>query len=110
MQKGITSNRGRMVILLAACFLFVSSLMGADNRKVKKMQQPPYPPLALKMRVAGTVRLEATVDASGGVEDVRVVSGHPLLKSAAAECVKQWSFESGSKSVEVVELIFRLPN
>ena len=96
--------------MLATC-LFASALMAADARKVTKTTQAPYPPFAMKMRVEGAVRLEAVVDPSGNVGDVKVVSGHPLLKAAAAESVKQWAFESApSKTTEVVEIVFKIKN
>ena len=104
MRKGWT-----LVTMLASC-MFVSSLMASDMRKPKRTTTPPYPPLAKQMRVSGSVKLEATVDANGIIEDVKVLSGHPLLKSAAAECVRQWSYESGAKSVESIEVVFKLPN
>lgn len=58
-----------------------------------KMVPPIYPPLASRARVSGTVVLEATLTAQGTVEEIRVVSGHPLLLDAAIACVKQWQYE-----------------
>ena len=58
-----------------------------------KMVPPVYPPLASKARVSGTVVLEATLTAEGKVEEIKVVSGHPLLVDAAINCVKQWIYE-----------------
>jgi protein TonB len=58
-----------------------------------KMVPPVYPPLASKARVSGTVILEATLTAEGRVEEIKVVSGHPLLVDAAINCVKQWIYE-----------------
>jgi protein TonB len=43
--------------------------------------------------VSGTVILEATLTAQGTVEEIRLVSGHPLLVQAAIDCVKQWQYE-----------------
>jgi protein TonB len=57
------------------------------------MVPPVYPPLASKVRVSGTVILEATLTAEGKVEEIKVVSGHPLLVDAAIHCVKQWIYE-----------------
>jgi periplasmic protein TonB len=58
-----------------------------------KMVPPVYPPLASKARVSGTVVLEATLTAEGRVEEIKVISGHPLLVDAAIECVKKWEYE-----------------
>jgi TonB family protein len=71
---------------------------------------PGYPELALKMRVEGTVKLEADVNEDGKVVDVRAVSGHFLLRPAAIECLRKWQFEPASgKTTEAVEVIFKLP-
>jgi protein TonB len=58
-----------------------------------KMVAPIYPPLASRARVSGVVVLEATLTAQGTVEEIHVVSGHPLLVEAAIACVKQWQYE-----------------
>src|SRR5262249_60615495 len=63
-----------------------------DPRPVK-MFPPVSPPLASKARVSGTVLLEATLTDQGRVEEIKVISGHPLLTDAAIECVKQWQYE-----------------
>jgi protein TonB len=57
------------------------------------MAPPVYPALASRARVSGTVILEATLTAQGTVEEIRVLSGHPLLVQAAIDCVKQWQYE-----------------
>lgn len=69
--------------------------VGGDVREPRpiKMVPPVYPTLASKARVSGTVVLEATLTAEGNVEEIRVVSGHPLLVEAAIACVKQWQYE-----------------
>jgi protein TonB len=61
--------------------------------RIVKLVPPTYPPLAVKARVSGLVVLEATLTAEGTVEEIRVISGHPLLINAAIECVKQWVYE-----------------
>ncbi len=58
-----------------------------------KMVPPLYPALASKARVSGIVVLEATLTVQGTVEQIRVISGHPLLVEAAIEAVKQWQYE-----------------
>jgi protein TonB len=58
-----------------------------------KLVPPIYPPLPSKARISGSVVLEATLTAQGTVEEIRVISGHPLLVEAAIACVKQWQYE-----------------
>ena len=103
--------RSALVALLAFYCLLATPLLGAESRRVKRMNQPQYPPMALRMRVEGVVKLETVVNGDGRVEDVKVVSGHPLLKATASECVKQWQYEpTGEKTVVPVEVTFKLPN
>ena len=61
---------------------------GALQHKV----MPFYPLAAVPMRLSGTVVLEATVGQKGTVEDVKVISGPPLLTAAAVDAVRQWRY------------------
>ena len=54
--------------------------------------KPQYPPLARQARIQGTVVLQAVIGKDGTVQDLRVVSGHPLLTAAAIDAVKQWLY------------------
>jgi protein TonB len=53
---------------------------------------PIYPPLARTARVDGVVVLAAIISRNGSIENLHVVSGHPLLISAAIDAVKQWRY------------------
>jgi|GEM_PF-4621721 len=53
---------------------------------------PAYPPLAEQARIQGDVILEVTINESGAVSGIRLVSGHPMLVQAALENVKRWKF------------------
>jgi TonB family protein len=55
--------------------------------------RPVYPPDAKAARVQGQVRFEATIGADGHVQNLRVVSGDPLLVNSAMEAVKQWVYK-----------------
>jgi len=68
--------------------LYVPEMRGLRIEKV----DPVYPPLAVQARVQGTVMLNVQIGASGAVENVRLISGHPLLAPAAVEAVKQWKY------------------
>lgn len=54
--------------------------------------RPQYPPLARQARIQGTVILQAVIGKDGLVQDLHVVSGHPLLTNAAIDAVKQWLY------------------
>jgi periplasmic protein TonB len=52
-----------------------------------------YPPMAQLSRVEGDVILEAIIDASGNVGDIRILRSVPLLDAAAADAVRQWKYK-----------------
>jgi TonB family protein len=54
---------------------------------------PDYPQLARTNHAAGDVTLDALVDASGNVRDVKVISGPVLLRAAAIAALLQWKYE-----------------
>jgi periplasmic protein TonB len=53
---------------------------------------PAYPPLARAARIEGTVVLQAMISKQGIIENLRVVTGHPMLVPAAIEAVRQWRY------------------
>ncbi len=55
--------------------------------------EPSYPPLAQQARIHGDVVLTAIIDKEGNVQQLQLVSGHPLLAPAAIEAVKQWRYK-----------------
>ena len=55
--------------------------------------QPEYPPEAGRERIEGTVVLLAVISSDGIVQDVKVVSGLPILAQAAIAAVKQWRYK-----------------
>ena len=54
--------------------------------------QPTYPPLARMVRIQGVVVLDATIDETGRVVDVRVVRSVAALDRAAIEAVRRWRY------------------
>jgi TonB family protein len=62
-----------------------------DDKALSK-PAPPYPPAAKAARASGRVKVVVVVDESGKVSVATAVSGHPLLRHAAAEAAKQARF------------------
>ena len=54
--------------------------------------QPDYPSPARQVRVQGAVVLAALISKEGTIENLRVLSGHPMLIPAAMSAVKQWKY------------------
>jgi periplasmic protein TonB len=78
--------------------------MSADTANVVSHSvRPGYPLLARQMKVQGSVILQALIGRDGTIQDLHVLSGPPILASAAEEAVKQWRFKPhylGSEAVE----------
>jgi len=55
--------------------------------------EPSYPPLARAARVQGDVVLTAVISVDGEIENLQLVSGHPMLVPAAITAVKQWRYK-----------------
>jgi len=72
--------------------------------KLVNRVQPMYPPLARQTRISGTVKLHAIIGKSGNVEQLQVVSGHPLLVQAALDAVRQWRYQPTLLNGEPVEV------
>jgi periplasmic protein TonB len=65
---------------------------------------PTYPPLARQARIQGTVILQAQISKTGEIENLQLVSGHPMLAPAAIEAVKQWKYRPYLLNGEPVEV------
>lgn len=52
--------------------------------------QPVYPPLAKQARIQGVVHFTAIIGRDGGIQDLQLINGHPLLIEAARQAVSQW--------------------
>ena len=65
---------------------------------------PVYPPLARQTRISGTVRLHAIIAKDGTVQQLEVLSGHPLLVQSALDAVRQWRYQPTLLNGEPVEV------
>ena len=75
-------------------------LAGLLVRKVN----PNYPPLARQARIQGQVILRAVISKDGSIENLTLVSGHPMLAPAAIDAVKQWKYKPYLLNGEPVEV------
>lgn len=109
-------------------FLSVVSMAGLAQDAPKRVSQqeaikaaiakvqPEYPPIAKQLKVTGIVELEAVVDEAGKVEQVKIVTGNPILTAPSAAALKHWKFTpfmSDGKPVKAlapVNFNFRLGN
>jgi protein TonB len=76
-----------------------------EQAKLIFQPKPEYPPLAKMARIQGVVRLEAIISKDGTIQDLKVVSGHPLLVKAALEAVQRWRYQPTLLNGEPVEVV-----
>ena len=72
--------------------------------KIVNRVTPVYPPLARQTRISGTVRLHAIIGKDGTVQQLEVLSGHPLLQQAALDAVRQWRYQPTLLNGEPVDV------
>jgi periplasmic protein TonB len=66
--------------------------------------QPMYPPLARSARIQGVVVLQALISKQGTIENLTILTGHPMLAPAAIEAVRQWRYRPYMLNGEPVEV------
>jgi TonB family protein len=77
---------------------------------------PKYPEEAVRARISGVVRLHVVLTEDGTVQEIEVVSGHPLFLEAAMDAVQRWIYSPtflNNEPVQVdttVDLVFALSN
>ena len=99
---GIISSTPMAVPKVAVQRVRVSQ--GVTAGLVIKRVNPTYPPLARTARVQGSVVLAAVIGKDGTIQNLHVLSGHPLLTQAALDAVKQWRYKPYILNGEPVEV------
>jgi periplasmic protein TonB len=69
---------------------------------------PVYPQAAMQANVQGDVQVQATIDETGRVTKMKIISGPMLLQRAAMDSVRQWRYEPSilnDKPIAVEEVI-----
>ena len=88
---GMGQGHGAVVVAARPPSLHVSSGVMAGNLLEKV--SPQYPAIARTARIEGTVILQATIARDGTIQNLRVVSGPPLLQQAALDAVRSWRYK-----------------
>ncbi len=82
-------------------------LDNASPRLIRRVE-PAYPAEARRLRIQGSVVLDANVDKNGEVQELRLISGNTQLATAAAEAVRQWRFAPYRQGGKIVDFKTRL--
>jgi protein TonB len=77
---------------------------GVSQGLLLRQVKPNYPPLARQARIQGQVVLQALISKDGSIQNLRLVSGHPMLAPAAIDAVKQWKYKPYYLNGEPVEV------
>jgi protein TonB len=77
---------------------------GVQSGLIIRKVNPVYPPLARQARIQGKVILQAQISKEGNIENLQLISGHPMLAPAAIEAVKQWKYKPYLLNGEPVEV------
>jgi TonB family protein len=72
--------------------------VGGDVKPARLISSvpPTYPILAKTQHVAGDVRVDALIDATGRVTTMKIVSGPSLLQQAAKDALRQWKYQAAT--------------
>ncbi len=74
-----------------------------EGRLIQKIQ-PEYPPIARAARIQGQVVLSAIISKTGEIQNLVLVSGHPMLVQAAIRAVQQFRYRPFLLNGEPVEV------
>jgi protein TonB len=98
----------------------INSVAGPANAKTVdadykasylKNPKPPYPPLAVKMRLEGkvSVLVEVLPNGRAGKVAIESSSGHDLLDQSALQTIKEWQFTPARKDGVIISQVVRIP-
>ncbi|MBL8232104.1 MAG: energy transducer TonB [Bryobacterales bacterium] len=79
-----------------------------QSAKLVRQPKPVYPPLAKQARIQGTVKFQAIIGKDGTIQNLQLISGHPLLVPSATEAVKQWVYQPTLLNGEPVEVVTQI--
>jgi TonB family protein len=75
------------------------------SKKSTYQPRPAYPSAAKKAGIEGTVHLEVVIDKNGNVQDVKLLSGDPILAKAAMKAVSNWRYQPSLLGGEPMEVV-----
>jgi TonB family protein len=84
----------------------VDAANGGERRLTTRVK-PVYPKELRTLSIGGTVRLKITILPTGGVTNVRLLGGNPILGESAIRAVQTWKYAPASfRTTTEVEITF----
>lgn len=77
---------------------------GVSTGRLIHRVEPKYPLIAQQARIEGAVVLSAVISRQGTIENLQLISGHPMLVQSALAAVAQWQYRPYLLSGEPVEV------
>jgi protein TonB len=65
---------------------------------------PEYPSIARQGRIQGQVLLQAVIGRDGTIQNLQLISGHPMLVKSALDAVRQWRYRPYRLNDQPVEV------
>jgi hypothetical protein len=96
----------KSILLTAIALLAAGPCSAQISLFPRHVTVPQYPIIARTAHVAGQVVFLVTIGADGTVADTTLVSGPPLLGSAAITNVKAWTFDKPAAAPFVETLVY----
>lgn len=88
--------------------LAIAELGSSAQRILIRQVKPVYPEALKERNIGGTVRLQVTISAGGGVDEITLLGGNPILADSAIYAVKQWVYSrSRSRTTIEISLLFQ---
>ncbi len=75
---------------------------------LEHQEMPTYPPLALQNNVQGTIVLQVSIGKDGSVQNVRLLSGPPMLAAGVMDAVRKWRYKPYYRDGEPVAVEKRI--
>jgi len=100
-----------LALLLFCCASLAGAQVRADRVRVSEavmqgllIKKVDPQSLGDAVHVQGVVVLKARIDKAGNVENLEMISGHPMLVTAAIDAVRQWKYKPYSLNGAVVKV------
>jgi TonB family protein len=95
-------------IAAAALVLAASNLPAQEGRKLLAGPTPPYPEMARRLHLYGTVKVQVTIAPDGHIKDTKILGGHPIFATSVEDTLKNWKYAPApAESTAALEFNFK---